>query len=124
MTCRRRPHGTRLQAALHTVMCRPHYTRLQAALHTVAGRMPYGCRPHAIRLQAALPTVAGRITYGCMPRYIRLQVGGLLLDNARTLRAFRRAAFGLQREDSVGSMYVNRPGARPATVCKTTCNRM
>jgi hypothetical protein len=43
-------------------------------------------------------------------------VAGLLVDNARTLRAFRRAALGMQREDSfVTGPYMERPGSPRST---------
>jgi len=49
-------------------------------------------------------------------------VAGLMVDNARTLRAFRRAALGMQREDSfvTGPYTDHDPQRRPSSPRSTT----
>lgn len=48
-------------------------------------------------------------------------VAGLMVDNARTLRAFRRAALGLQREDSfVTGPFADHDPHRPSSPRTTT----
>ena len=49
-------------------------------------------------------------------------VAGLMVDNARTLRAFRRAALGMQREDSfvTGPYTDHDPQHRPSSPRSTT----
>ena len=49
-------------------------------------------------------------------------VAGLMVDNARTLRAFRRAALGMQREDSfVTGPYTDHDPQRRPSSPRSTC---